>query len=291
MAVERGTDAANISRRRGRLRYGQPRLMSALGGSVSDASAAPVTPTRERARLRPRRHERRVSAGRPPGATGRPAPSAGRAARSPRQVVQHAPAAGDDALAQLGDRLVVMGLRRVHESPRRPARPANPGARRTSWSALSKEPRARRWSVWPTSSGRCWISVPPRATLISCIPRQMPRTGRSRSSARSARAISARSRSGAGVGRLGMAAVAVGARVDVGAAGQDQAVEAVQDVVGVLGDPGVGRQHQRDRAGYLQRVDVGAGEQERLAVPDRPARALQRGAEADPGSASMRHPP
>ena len=42
----------------------------------------------------------------------------------------------------------------------------------------------------------------------------------------------------------------------------------------------------------LQGVDVGAREQERLAVPDGPAGPLQRGAEADAGSsASVRHLP
>ena len=39
----------------------------------------------------------------------------------------------------------------------------------------------------------------------------------------------------------------------------------------------------------LQRVDVGAREQERLAVPHGPAGALERGADADPGSAVRRH--
>jgi hypothetical protein len=63
---------------------------------------------------------------------------------------------------------------------------------------------------------------------------------------------------GPGVGGLGMALDAVGARVDVRAAGEHQAVEAVEHVVGVLFDPGVGRQHQRDGAGALQRVHVRA---------------------------------
>ena len=43
----------------------------------------------------------------------------------------------------------------------------------------------------------------------------------------------------------------------------------------------IGRQHQRDPAGALHRVDVVAREQHRLLVPDAPARALERGAQAD----------
>ena len=50
---------------------------------------------------------------------------------------------------------------------------------------------------------------------------------------------------------------------------------------GCSGDPRVRREHQRDRARALDRVHVGSGEQERLAVPYRPARPLERGADAD----------
>ena len=199
------------------------------------------------------------------------------------EIVEHAPAGRHDALAELGDRLVMVGLRGV-DGLTAGARGERAGLSRTSWSALSKEPSARRWSVWPTSSGRCWTSVPPSATFISCMPRQIPSTGRSRFIARSARAISAWSRSGRVLVVLGWRRVAVGARVDVRAAGQDEAVEPVEHVVGVLGHPRVRRDHQRDRAGHLQRVDVGAREQERLAIPYRPARPLQGGAEADAGS-------
>ncbi len=46
------------------------------------------------------------------------------------------------------------------------------------------------------SSGRCWSSVPPKATLSSCMPRQMPSTGMSRSTARRVSASSTWSRSG-----------------------------------------------------------------------------------------------
>ena len=46
--------------------------------------------------------------------------------------------------------------------------------------------RARRCARWSSADrvGRCWSSVPPQATLSSCMPRQIPSTGMSRSSAR-----------------------------------------------------------------------------------------------------------
>ncbi len=62
-------------------------------------------------------------------------------------------------------RLVVVGLGGVAElSARRRGEPA-PGRRnRTSWSALSKDPRAGGSRCWPTSSGRCpWTSGPAEA--------------------------------------------------------------------------------------------------------------------------------
>ena len=67
------------------------------------------------------------------------------------------------------------------------------------------------------------------------MPRQMPSTGMSRSSARRASASSKRSRSGQvpSVSRVRLGAVA--GRVDVGAAGQHQRVEPVEQHVGVLG--------------------------------------------------------
>ena len=65
---------------------------------------------------------------------------------------------------------------------------------RTSCSA--HEPGTGRWMSCPSRSGMCWSSVPPQATLRTCIPRQTPSSGMPRSSAPSARAISKRSRSG-----------------------------------------------------------------------------------------------
>ncbi len=50
----------------------------------------------------------------------------------------------------------------------------------------------------------------------------------------------------------------------------------------------VGRQHQRDAAGPLHGLDVVERQQRRLLVPDAPAGALERGADADHGPS---HPP
>ena len=47
---------------------------------------------------------------------------------------------------------------------------------------------------WVPTCSMCWSSVPPQATLSICMPRQMPSTGMSRSSAARASAASKRSR-------------------------------------------------------------------------------------------------
>ena len=80
--------------------------------------------------------------------------------------------------------------------------------------------------------------------------------------------------------RVGLGAV--GGRVDVGAAGQDQAVQDVEDSSGSA-SAGVGRQHQRDPAGGLDGVHVVAVEEVGLRVPVAPAGSLDRGADADAG--------
>src|SRR4051812_15740445 len=81
-----------------------------------------------------------------------------------------------------------------------------------------------------------------------------------------------------------MRRLAVGRGVDVGPAREDEPVEDVEQLVGILHRPWIGRQHERETARALDRVDVGAVEQVRLGVPHRPARALESGADADPGS-------
>ena len=200
------------------------------------------------------------------------------------EVVEHAPAGGDEALAERVDRLVVVGLGGV---PHLPARPRGQRARRQPHVVVGVVEGARA-----RAGGRCGrrrragaarASRPARRSSAASRGR-CPSTGRSRSNARSASAISRAVAVGARVGGLRMARAAVGARVDVRAAGQHEPVEPVEHVVGMRRHPRVGRDHQRDRARALQRVHVGAREQERLAIPYRPARPLQRGAEADPGS-------
>ena len=69
-----------------------------------------------------------------------------------------------------------------------------PGAVPTSTS--SKCMGWRRWSTFPTTSGRCWCSVPPKKTFSTWQPRQMASTGRSASSAAARRARSLASRFG-----------------------------------------------------------------------------------------------
>ena len=44
--------------------------------------------------------------------------------------------------------------------------------------------------LWSSSAGRCWFSVPPWITFSICMPRQIPSSGMSRSSARVPSAIS-----------------------------------------------------------------------------------------------------
>ena len=80
--------------------------------------------------------------------------------------------------------LMVVGLGHRLLGCRRPAR-------RASRARAGRRARCRRRcrccggdSSCCRTSGRCWISVPPRATLSTCIPRQMHSVGMSRSIAR-----------------------------------------------------------------------------------------------------------
>ena len=71
------------------------------------------------------------------------------------QVVEGRVTGDEEALAELIDPLVVMGLGpRGAPRPRR-GRPASPRCRRTSCSEFSKLPGLRRCSSWPTRSGTC----------------------------------------------------------------------------------------------------------------------------------------
>jgi hypothetical protein len=81
--------------------------------------------------------------------------------------------------------------------------------------------------------------------------------------------------------RLGMVLGAVGARVDVDPAGEHEAVEPVEDLVGIVDERRIGREQQRHRAGAMDGIDVVARQQEGIEVPGAPLRALQRRADAD----------
>src|SRR3954465_8496780 len=94
------------------------------------------------------------------------------------KVVFGRPARDGEARADVAHALVVVRLRRVLLLARRAGDPRAGGGARgggggrgagaggTWWSAPSNEPSTRRWSSWPTSSGMCWLSVPPAATFM-----------------------------------------------------------------------------------------------------------------------------
>ena len=172
------------------------------------------------------------------------------------------------------------GASAPRSSPRPTTRAASePGSSATVWSA--NVPGVWRWSSWPTRSGRCCSSVPPQITFSICMPRQIPSSGMSRSSARVPSASSKRSRSSQVPVVSGCGARAVGARVDVGAAGEHQPVEQVEQLVGALERPVVGRQQQRQAAGALHRQRVVARRDVAGRLPRPPAHRLDRAADAD----------
>ena len=93
-------------------------------------------------------------------------------------------AGGDDqAVGHAVEHLMVVAVDARDGAPASAAR-REPGSRRTSCQTGSSEVSETRW---PDMS--C-LSVPPRATLISCMPRQMPRTGMLRPNTRSKSASS-----------------------------------------------------------------------------------------------------
>ena len=64
-------------------------------------------------------------------------------------------------------------------------------------------------------------------------------------------------------------------RVDVTSAGQHKCVDAIEDLVGVLDQRGIGRQHQRQRVRPLNRLDVGELQQRAGSVPESVLRPLE----------------
>ena len=132
---------------------------------------------------------------RPPGATARRGRSGGRSRPGRLDDAVVGPPDGLDAPAQPGDGLRVAGT--LTSSPRTAAT-GRLGASRTG--VLPRTPPPGWWPVWPMVAGACWSSVPPSATLSTCVPRQMASSGRSRSSAPRARATSRRRASAGPVG-------------------------------------------------------------------------------------------
>ena len=173
-----------------------------------------------------------------------------------------------------------------------PARAAPRGRRR--------RPGVWRWASLPTASGRCWTRVPPQRHVQDLHPPADAEQGhlalerpRAPGRARSGRAR-ARCRSSPGAGR------AVGRGIEVGAAGEDQRVEAVEQRVGRLGRGLVGRQQERQPARRLHRGRVGARQHGRPCPPRGPSaparsprrsRSRSRSLPPHAGSAALEHAP
>ena len=102
----------------------------------------------------------------------------------------------------------------------------------------------------------CWCSVPPQATLRAWAPRQIARIGRPALQGELDQAQLEGVEAGLGRPELDVAVRgAVGRGVEVGAAGEADAVEAVQQRREVVGAGR--RQHHRDRAGRVERAQIG----------------------------------
>jgi hypothetical protein len=89
---------------------------------------------------------------------------------------------------------------------------------------------------------------------------------------------------GNGVDRVRPGLLAVGGGIDVGAAGEQQAVDQIECLLGFFGQARVGREHHGQTAGALHRLDVAEPEQRGGLLPYAPARLLERGAHADHGT-------
>ncbi len=80
---------------------------------------------------------------------------------------------------------------------------------------------------------------------------------------------------------LGIGRGAVGGGIDVGAPDQDQGVDVVQELVGRVDEQRIGRDHQRQAAGPLDRADIAGRQQRRRLSPDAIAGVGDGGADAD----------
>ena len=130
-----------------------------------------------------------------PRATARPARSARRRPRCPRPS-RPAPTPPRAGRRRAGRR--PGGGTSSRPSARAPSTANSREPRSTRTSCVSAQPGSVwRCSIeWSVTAGRCWCSVPPRATLSACAPRQMPRIGRPMRSA--TRATSSSKTSSAG---------------------------------------------------------------------------------------------
>ena len=136
---------------------------------------------------------------------------------------------GDEALAEPPDSLVMVRLAPTCRSAPPPAPPASPGSSRTSWS-----PNAARRVAMVVSSRRGGAGRASRRRRRSGAPcpRQMPSTGIPRPGRARTSASSKRSRSGQVRRGLRVRARRRSVRVDVGAAGEQQGVEPVEQRLG-----------------------------------------------------------
>ena len=89
---------------------------------------------------------------------------------------------------------------------------------------------------------------------------------------------------------LGVGLGAVGGRVHIDAAGDDQAVEAVQKLVGIAHQLGLGGDHERQAAGAAHLAHVAGGQDRGVLIPDAVAGLGERRGDADCGAVSVHGP-
>ena len=197
------------------------------------------------------------------------------------------PAGHLQPLAEPRDALVVVGLGRV-VAPRPPrARPASPAASRTSWSASSKVPSTRRWSSWPRSSGRCWMQraaardveqLHAAADAEEAACRARARGASARARRRRARATRA---AGLGCGARRRRSPGRCRRRRRGSGRRARSSSSSGSSVAA----GSGGEQQREAAGARWTWSTYArGSSDASSSQTRPARALERGADADAGA-------
>ena len=155
---------------------------------------------------------------------------------------------------------------------------SEPSVSRTSWSESSKLPGVRPVALVTDLVGQV-LGERPAEGDVDQLHAAADAEHRHVAFDRAARQRQLRAVAlGHGVLGHGMTVGSVGGGVDVIAAGQDQAVDHVEHLVGVVLELGVGRDHQRQAAGPLDRGDVADGQQRGPPVPHTPLGARERGA-------------